>query len=159
MPSLYELTQDALALQDMFENGDIDEQTLSDTLEAMGIEEKAENICKVIRNLDAKAKAYKEEKDRMAKRQKECENGVNRLKESLLLHLNTLKKPKLEAGLFTVSKSMSKKVEITAEHWLDEKYLDPQPPKVNKTRITEDLKNGIEVAGAKFVENEYLTIK
>lgn len=157
--NLYELTQNALVLQNMLESGEIDETTYADTLEGMGISEKAENICKVIRNLDAKATAYKEEKDRLAKRQSECENGIKRLKESLLMHLNALDKNKLDAGLFTVSKSKTKSVKITDEKWLHESYLEPQPPKINRKKIADDLRSGLDVAGAEFVENEYVRIR
>ena len=159
MASLYELTQNALVLQEMLENGEIDEDVYKDTLDGMGIENKAENICRVIRNLEAKSTAYKEEKDRLAKRQSECENGIKRLKESLLMHLNTLDKNKLEAGLFTVSKSKTKSVKITDEKWLHKSYLEPQPPKINKKKIADDLRRGLDVAGAEFVENEYVRIR
>ena len=159
MASLYELTQNALYLQDMLESGEIDDTVYNDTLEGMGIQEKAENICKVIRNLDAKAKSYKEEKDRLAKRQSECENGVKRLKESLLMHLNALNKSKLDAGLFTVSKSKTKSVKITDADYLHSSYLEPQPPKINKKKIAEDLKSGLDVAGAEYVETEYVRIR
>ena len=157
--NIYELTGNAIKLQDMLESGEIDEQTFNDTIEGMGIYEKFENICKVIRNLDAKANAYKEEKDRLAKRQSECENGVKRLKESLLTCLNALDKPKIEAGIFTVSKSRTKSVKIIAENLLDEEYLVPQPPKPDKKKISEDLKNGIDIVGAELVETEYVRIK
>lgn len=159
MSSLYELTQDALALQEMFESGEIDEQVLADTLEGMGLYDKVENICKMIRNLDAKAMAFKEEKDRMAKRQSECENGVKRLKNSLLECLSSLDKPKVEAGLFTVSKSKTKSVKITNEAEIDEFFLKPQPPKIDTAGIGKALKNGIEVKGAELVESEYIRIR
>ena len=159
MSSLYELTQDALALQEMFEDGAIDEQVLADTLESMGLNEKIENICKVIRNLDAKATAFKEEKARMAKRQSECENGVKRLKTSLLDCLNTINKAKIDAGLFTVTKSKSTSVKIVNDSEIEELYLEPQPPKINKTEIGKALKNGLTVKGAELVESEHIRIR
>ncbi len=159
MANLYELTQNALALQEMFEGGEIDEQVLADTLEGMGLNEKVENICKVIRNLDAKATAFKEEKDRLAKRQSECENGVKRLKNSLLECLTSLDKQKIEAGLFTVSKSKTKSVKIINESELDEFFLKPQPPKIDTTGISKALKSGIEVKGAELVDSEYIRIR
>lgn len=159
MPSLYELTQNVLMLQDMLESGEIDEAIFNDTMDAMGVAEKAENICKMIRNLDAKATAYKDEKDRLAKRQSECENAIKRLKESLLNHLNAVDKKKLDAGLFTVSKSKSTSVKITDESKIDEFFLEPQPPKILRTEISKALKSGVEVDGAELVENEYVRIR
>lgn len=159
MASLYELTQDAAMLQDLLESGEIDEQVFKDTLEAMDVDTKIENICKMIRNLDANATAYKAEKDRLAAKEKSANNAVARLKESLLNFMLTTDKKKVEVGVFTVSKSVSKSVEILYEDMLDEKYFVPQPDKVDKTAITKDIKAGVDVAGAKLVEKPYVTIR
>ena len=157
--NIYELTQQALMLQEMLESGEIDDQTFADTIEAMGVAEKAENICKVIRNLEAKAAAYKAEKDRLAKRQKECENGVEKLKDSLLWHLTMMDSKKVDAGLFTVTKSSTKSAGITDETLIPDDYLKPQPPTVDKAQILKDLKEGKTVAGAELVVSEYVRIR
>lgn len=159
MASLYELTQNALALQEMLESGEIDEKVYSDTLEGMGTEEKIENVCKMIRNLEAKANAFKEEKSRLESKQKTAENGVKRLKDSLLLHLRCLNKKKVDAGLFTVSLSKTTSVAITHPDWVHSDYLIPQDPKIDKKKIAEDLKSGNEVAGAELATTEYVRIK
>lgn len=53
MATLYELTEVSRQLIELFENEEIDEQTLQDTLEAIGVEGKLEDYCKVIRQLEA----------------------------------------------------------------------------------------------------------
>ena len=159
MASLYELTQEAAVLQDLLESGEIDEQTFNDTLDAMEVDTKIENICKMIRNLDANAAAYKAEKDRFAAKEKAASNAVARLKDSLLNYMLTVDKKKVEAGLFTVTKSTSKSVEIDYEDMLDAKYFVPQPDKIDKTAITKDIKAGIEVSGARLVEKPYVVVK
>ena len=159
MSSLYELTQDAARLQDLLESGEIDEQTYADTLEAMGVDTKIENICKMIRNLEAKAAACKAEKERFAAKEKTANNAVARLKESLLTYMLTVEKKKVEAGLFTVSKSSAKSVEIVYEDMLDHKYFVPQPDKIDKAAISKDIKAGIEVSGAILVDKPYVVVK
>lgn len=159
MSSLYELTQNAAVLQELLESGEIDEKTFNDTLEGMDIDTKVENICKVIRNLEAKASACKAEKDRLAAKEKAANNGVTRLKESLLNYMLTVDKKKVEAGTFAVSKGTSKSVEIIYEDMLDEKFFIPQPDKIDKTAITKAIKAGEEVAGARLVEKPYVTIR
>lgn len=159
MASLYELTHAAYNLQVMLENGDIDEETFNDTLEAMGGDEKIENVCKVIRNLEADAAAFKAEKDRLAERQKTAENGVKRLKQSLLDYLIATDTKKRTVGLFTVAVSTSKSVNITNEDALPDIYLIPQPPKVDRTKLGNDLKSEIHIEGAELVENLYLRIR
>lgn len=157
--TLYELTQDVLALQSLLEEGEIDEQVFLDSVESMGVDVKIENICKMMKNLEAKAAAYKEEIDRMNARKKTLENGVQRLKDSLLLHMTAVNAKKVEAGLFTVSVGTSKSVGIWDETMLPEEYLIPQPAKVQKTEIAKALKNGVEVPGAELLENTYVTIR
>ena len=159
MASLYELTSTAYSLQVLLENGDIDEETFNDTLEAMGGDEKIENVCKVIRNLEADAAAFKAEKDRLAERQKTAENGVKRLKQSLLDYLVAADIKKHSAGLFSVSVGTSKSVNITNEDALPDRYFVPQPPKVDKTMLSNDLKSAIHIEGAELVENPYLRIR
>lgn len=159
MPSLYELTQGVQQLQDLLELGEIDDQVFRDTLDAMDIETKVENICKVLKNLQAQADMYKAEKDRLAERQKTAENGVKRLKDSLLAYMQVTNHKKVQAGVFTVSKSSRQSVEVLYEDMLPDEFLIPQPAKVDKTAITKALKAGEAVAGAEFVTNEFVTIR
>lgn len=157
--NLYELTQNAAYLQQLLEDGDIDEQTFNDSLESLMIDDKVESICKVIRNLEAQAAAFKEEADRLTKKRQTAENGVQRLKESLANFLQTTNSKKITAGLFTVSLGSSKSVEVTGEKALPECYLTPQPPKVNKVEIGAALKAGVAVPGAALTESYYVRIK
>ena len=159
MASLYELTSDALALQEMLESGEIDEQIFNDTLASLEIDTKIENICKMIKNLEADATAYKAEKDRLAAKEKAANNAVDRLKESLLTHLLTLDKKKVGAGTFTVSVSKSKSLNVLYEDMLPEQFFIPQPPKIDKAGITKAIKAGENIAGAELVEKPYVTIR
>lgn len=157
--NLYQLTGAALQLQEMLELGEIDQQTFDDTVEGLELDTKIENYCKIIKNLEAQAKAFKEEKDRLAEREKAAKNGVTRLKETLLMSLQALDITKVDAGTFTVSRSKSKSVKIVDETWLPEKFLIYQPAKIDKTAITKAIKEGEEVAGAEMEETEYVRIR
>lgn len=157
--NLYELTQNASYLQQLLEDGDIDEQTFNDSLESLMIENKVENICKVIRNLEAQAAAFKEEAERLTKKKQTADNGVKRLKESLVHHLQTTNSEKIAAGLFTVTLGRSKAVEVLSEKALPDCYFTPQPPKVNKTEIGAALKAGVAVPGAQLTESYHVRIK
>lgn len=159
MPNIYELTANAAYLQQLLESGEIDEQTYADSLEAMMVDEKVENICKVIRNLEGLATSCKAEEDRIAQKRRAAENGVKRLKDSLVDFLTQTKSKKMTAGLFTVSLGSSVACEITNEEELPAEYLVPQPPKIDKTAITKTIKAGELVPGAKLVQNTYARIK
>ena len=159
MSTLYDLTQQAMMLQEMLELGDIDEETLKDTLDSLEIDTKVENVCKVIRNLEAQAKACKEEEDRISAKRKTAENGVKRLKDLLLFHLSATNQQKVQAGLFKVSKGTSKSVLITDEDKIPVEYRIAQPDKIDKKSIADVLKNGMEVDGAELLINSYVTIR
>lgn len=159
MSSLYEMTQNVMYLQDLLENGEIDEQTYRDSVESMCVDGKLENICKFIKNLEAKATAYKVEEDRMARRRKTIENSVKRLKDSLLNYMVSTNEKKVDAGLFTLSLGVSKSVNVWDDTRLPEEYLIPQPPKTDKTAIGKALKDGKVIDGAELVENPYITLR
>ena len=159
MSSLYDLTNEALALQEMLESGEIDEQVFKDTLEALDVDTKIENICKMIRNFEADAAAYKAEKDRLAAKEKTANNAVSRLKDSLLMHMTALDKKKVEAGTFTVSVGTSKSLQVVYEDMLDERFFIPQPSKIDKKAITDAIKAGEDIFGAELVDSQYVRIK
>lgn len=159
MASLYELTLQAHQLQELLESDVIDEETFNDTLESLDVETKIENICKVIRNLESDAEAFKKEKDRLAARQKTAENGVKRLKQSLVDYLSIRMTKSITTGNFKVSLGSSEKVNIFDESKLPKEFLIPQPPKVDAQGIKTAIKGGATVEGATVEKSNYVTIR
>lgn len=159
MSSLYELTNATLELEEMLMSGDIDEDTYKDTIESLDIENKIENICKVIRNLTAEMEMYKTEKDRLAERQKTAENGIKRLKDSLLHYMLTTEQNKVKQGVFSVRVNRSDSVSITDPLSIPTDYLKFSEPTINKAEIKKALKNGDEIPGAELVKNESIVIR
>ena len=82
--NLYELTDELIQLQDMMSE-ECEEQVLLDTIEAVEgeFDAKIEGYCKVIKNLEADAKALKEEAKRLSARQKSIENNISRMKNAM----------------------------------------------------------------------------
>ena len=159
MASLYEMTQDVLYLQSLLEDGDIDEQTYHDSVESMCVDGKIKNICGMMKNLEAKAAAYKAEEDRMAKRRRTIENSIGRLKDSLLNFMLCSNSKKVEAGVFTGGLGSSTSVNVTDASHIPDEYLTPQPPKIDKTALGKALKAGKEIEGVELVKNSYVTIR
>jgi hypothetical protein len=143
----------------MLEVGEIDQQTFDDTVEGLDIDSKIESYCYVVRNLEAQAEAFKKEKDRLAERERIAKNGIERLKANLLMCLQAVDKKKVDAGTFTVSRSVSKSVKIFDETGIPEEFLVYQPAKIDKTSIAKALKEGKVVAGAEFEEKENVRIR
>lgn len=159
MASLYELTGSAFELQMLLESGDIDEDTYKDTLESLDINAKIESVCKVIRNLTAEAEAYKAEKDRLSERQKTAENGIKRLKDSLLHYMLTTEQTKVKQGIFSVRINRSASVNITDPLVIPPDYLKFSEPQINKAEIKKVLQSGDEIPGAELVTNESIVIR
>lgn len=157
--NLYEMTTAAASLYELLTSGEIDEQTFADTLAAMGSEEKLESYCVVIRQLEADAEALKAEKDRIYKKQQVAENSIARMKSAMVDFMSAQECKKTKAGIFTVSLSESKAVNITDENKVPARFLVEQPPKVDKKAIREELMAGGEVAGCELKTNQGVRIK
>jgi hypothetical protein len=157
--NLYEMTTNALALYDLLSVGEIDEQTFNDTLSAMGVEEKLESYCKVIRQLEADAEMFKNEKDRLAQKQKVAENSIARMKSAVTEFLHAQGSTKSSAGIFTVALSTSKAVNIVDESKIPERFLVAQAPKIDKSAIRKELMSGATIEGCELQENEGVRIK
>ena len=156
--NLYELS---VAFQEV-QNMELDPEVMKDTLDSIedAIENKAENIAKLVRNLESDVSAYKEEEDRLKTKRQAMENKVKWLKTYLEDNMKLSGKTKFKSGMFNFSIQKNPvSVNITDENILPEDYLIPQPPKVDKTSLKEALKNGIEVPGAELKQTEGLRIR
>ncbi|WP_040209830.1 siphovirus Gp157 family protein [Clostridium polynesiense] len=102
---LYELSQNYKNLQELLDNEDIPQELITNALnEVEGqIEEKAENIAKLMKNLDADAKALKEEEKRLSDKRKAIENRVSAVKSYLYENMKVTGKTKFKTSLFSFS--------------------------------------------------------
>jgi hypothetical protein len=159
MATLFEFTEAAQFLYELLQAEEIDEQTFTDTLEAMGVEEKLEAYCQIIGQLNADIEMFKTEAARIAARKKTAENSVERMKQAILIYLKQSGQTKSKAGTFSVALSTSKSVQVTDESKIPPQYLVIQPPKVDKIAIREALNKGDTVEGAELVEKEGVRIR
>lgn len=157
--NLYEMTQAANNLYELLTSGEIDEQTVTDTLEAMGAAEKLESYCKVIKQLEADAEMLKVEKERIEKKKKTVENSVDRMKKAVIDFMNAQGAKKATAGTFAIALSESKAVNVLDESKVPKKYFIKQDPKLDKKTIRELLLQGGTVKGCELQINEGVRIK
>ena len=156
--NLYELS---LSFQEV-QNMDLDPEVMKDTLDSIedAIENKAENIAKLIRNLESDVSAYKEEEDRLKTKRQSAENKVKWLKTYLEDNMKLTGKTKFKSGMFNFAiQKNPASVNIVDEKAIPEEFLIQQPPKVDKTSLKEILKRGIEVPGAELKQTEGLRIR
>lgn len=160
MSTLYEMTVNASKLYEMLMTGEIDEQVFNDTCEAIGVDEKINSYCIIIRQLKADADACKAEKKRLESRAECFENGQKRMKEALEAFMTATGKDKVKTDKFTLYHTTSRSVEITDLNAIPDEYIKPRKEDdVMKKEITAAIKDGKEVAGAKLVIRKPLVIR
>lgn len=154
MATLYEIDQAILDCVDM-ETGEIIDIEKLDQLQ-MDRERKVENTALYIKNLLSDAAAIKEEKDKLAERQRVCEGKARRLKEYLSKYLagEKFKTPKV-----AISYRRSESVNVSDIWKIPEEYLKYKDPEPNKTAIKAVLKSGGEIPGVQLIETQNIQIK
>ena len=164
---LYELTNDYLALLDAIDNDEIPEEAIADTLEAItaSIEEKADSIACLLKNLDAECAAIKAEEARLAERRKAKEKSHERIKQYLSETLQRAGLDKIETARNKITFRKSESVEVDEESFITwaqknrDDLLTYSAPKINKTEIKKALKHGDEIIGAELRINNNIQIK
>lgn len=159
MATIFELSEQARQLYELLQSEEIDEQTFTDTLEAMGTAEKVESYCQIIKQLQTDADNFKSEIDRLTARKKSAEAGADRMKNALLFYMTSSGQDKVKAGTFSVSTAKTQAVNIIDESKLPAEFLIAQPPKVDKAGIKNAIKSGQLIDGAEIVENVGVRIR
>ena len=162
MSTLFELTDEYMQLLDMLDDPEIDEQTLKNTMEAIDgeIEDKADGYAKVIADITATADGLKTQIDRLTERKRAIENNVKRMKQVLQNAMEATGKTKFKTELFSFNiQKNPPSVEIADDVKLPDKYLIPQPEKIDKKSIIADLKAGAVIEGCTLSQTESLRIR
>lgn len=168
MNTLYELTGQYAELLSAIESGDIPEEAISDTLEALGgeLDEKIDSVACIIKQLDSEAAAIKAEKAMLAGRQSVKEHQRDRLKDYIRQAMQLAGKKKVETArnCVSVGKAQPKAV-ITDLDALKSrndiwKPYDYRETNVDKTSLKTLLQAGEQIPGAALQDGTpRLTIK
>ena len=160
MAKLYELSTGYKNIEYLLENGE-DNEELAAVLNSLDaeIEDKAENIAKLIKNYESDINAFKEEEKRIAERRRTLENDVKRLKEYLFNNMKLTGKTKFKKGTFSfnIAKNPAS-VEITNADIISSDYK-VLTETLDKRAILQDLKDGKDVQGAILKQGFSLRIK
>ena len=164
MAKLYEIKNEFNELLLMADEQGLSLDDIKDTMDGIEFEfeEKADSTAKMIRTLIADADAVKAEKDRLADREKALRNSAGNLKKYLEAMMLEVDKKKFKTKLFSfnIQKNASS-VKVEVEELLPKKYLIPQPDKVDKKQLLNDLKAGVIEANEnmRLVQTESLRIR
>lgn len=154
---LYELTE----IYDNIMCLDLEEEELLSVLSNLHdeLEVKAENIAKVLRNIQADISGYKEEEKRLYERRKAMENKEKFLKLYLQDAFLSMDVRKLKAGVFSFNiQKNPPSVYIENEELIPEEFFYTER-KLDRRSLLEALKGGEEVQGAFMRQTEGLRIR
>lgn len=160
--TLYELTGDYLGLLELAEDPETDPQIFQDTLEGIegAIEDKADGYARVIKQLDANAKALDEEIKRLKSKKDACKNNIDRMKLHLTNAMIAIDKRKFKTDLFSfnVQKNQASVILDVDEADIPDEFMRIKK-EVSKTAIKEAIDAGKEISFAHLEQSEGVRIK
>ena len=159
MTALYEMTGQYRELMEMAE--ELDEQVFQDTLEMIqeGINEKAENIAMLMRNINGDVEALKAEEKRLQERRRSLEKKHDNMKSYLQEQMIAADMDKVPSTLFKIAiRNNPPKVSVLDENVIPDNYFITKR-QLDKTTLKDALKNGEEIEGAQLIQEKGLTIK
>lgn len=160
---LYELTDKYSAFNN-YANDVLDEemteediQMLIDNLESIEdlIENKVEATTKLMKNIEADIKIYKEEEERLAKRRKTLQNKFDGIKSYVQSMLEVSGINKVNAGVFSVRlQANPPSLNVFDESKIPDLYKVPQQPKVDGKMLLADVKSGKVIEGVNLITDK-----
>lgn len=163
--TLYEVASQYREMAAKLIDLDLDEQTIADTLdgESGALVEKGTNVAFVVRNLEASAESIKAAEATMAARRKAIENRAKRLRQYLLMGMQTAGIQKIESPYFNIAiRKNPSAVEVFDANQIPDIYMkvpEPPPAEPDKKAIAQAIKEGFDVPGAKLTQSERVEIK
>ena len=157
MASVYELKQGFLLLANMIEDETVSDEDILDAWnnQTDDLKDKFENCCKYIKNVEADIAVLKEEEARLKAKRKAMENSIERFKALMQETMNAAGEKKLPCGTFTVSLQKNPVAVVVDEQYLEnipEEYLKFKDPEIDKAKLKEDLKAGVNLEGIAHLE-------
>jgi hypothetical protein len=144
--SLFDLTQEGKHIMEM---DDIDEQTVKDTLEGLGLHDKFANYSAIIKTLNADTDALANAIKQLQEKKKHVENKVARLKDMALYSMKELDMTKAGNAVHSiVLRKGTKMSKLVIDEGADfpESYL-VATLKEDKAGLKKALKDGAEFKG------------
>lgn len=168
MGTLYEITNDLAALEDLSESGEISYEDLADTIETVQLDAdaKIDSIASVIKNMRSDAIAIQTEAKRLKERAESKLKAADRLSQYLSMCLARMEMRKWSNEHHKLSFRKSRSLRIENEDALVTYLMDKHPDAVKVSEVVSVDKNAVkklidnreEVQGAVIEENDNLQV-
>lgn len=157
--NLYDLVGNYKKVYEM----DLDDETWQDTLESIdsAIEQKADGVMYVIRNLEVDVIGLKDEEKRLKSKREVAERKIKRLKQYLQENMEAVGKTNFKTQLFAYNiQNNPASLKLTDEKLIPEKYYTVETSrKYDNKAIKNDLKAGKVINGAELRTSQSLRIR
>jgi hypothetical protein len=166
---LYEIAQEYQSFLDAVESGIIPEDAISDTLESITsvLEDKADNIASMLKNMAADIVAIKAEETALSERRKAKEKQYEDIESYLSRVLLESGMTKIETARNKITFRKSESVVVDNDDqfiaWAKDSgntdMLTYKEPAINKTAIKKRLASGEEIEGVHIEKRQNIQIK
>lgn len=160
MSTLYELTNQYQQLLEL--ESEIDEQTFIDTLQSIdeAIEDKAENLSKVIKEIESTVSVITNEISRLQSKKQTLNNRMANLKTYLQGEMEKVNKTKVKGALFTVNiQNNPPSLKVDSADKIPKSFYIEQEPTLDKKALKEAVKNGEVIEGVALVQTQSVRIR
>lgn len=162
--ALYELASQYRSLKELQDADDVPPEVIADTLESLegDIQDKCVAISHVILNLQAAGEAIVKAAQTREARGKSLLKRADMLKAYMLLHMQAVEISKVHHEDFDIRRQNSPKTVVIDDETRvpDEYWVQPDaPPKrIDKEKIADAYKAGLEVEGTHSFQGEHIRI-
>lgn len=160
--TLYELTGEYLSLLEMAEDEAIDQDTLMDTMEAIGgeLEDKADGYAKIISQLAGDAESIKKQIERLTAMKDRIEGNITAMKKSLEAAMIATGKKKFKTQLFSFNiQKNAPSLDLLDKDMVPDMFRVPQPDKIDRRAALNFIKDNGPTAWGKMKQTESLRIR
>lgn len=165
MANIYELTESIRLLWDLMDQGELDDDVLKDAMmnSQEDLKDKLEGYCKFIRQMESDVDGISAEIKRLQDRKVVLKYTIERAKTVMQMAMETAGEKKVKGQIFTISIQANPERVVLDELYIENippEYLKVKDPEVDKTKLKEDLNNGVNLEGIAHLEQtESLRIK
>ena len=160
MANIYELTESIKLLWDLMDQGELDDDVLKDAMmnSQEDLKDKLEGYCQFIRQMESDVEGISSEIKRLQDRKAVLKNTIERSKNVMQMAMETAGEKKVKGQIFTISIQANPESVVLDEQYIENippEYLKVKEPDIDKAKLKEDLKNGVNLEGIAHLEQNY----
>ena len=160
MANIYELTESIRLLWDLMDQGELDDDVLKDAMmnSQEDLKDKLEGYCKFIRQMESDVDGISVEIKRLQDRKAVLKNTIERSKKVMQMAMETAGEKKVKGQIFTISIQANPESVVLDESYIENippEYLKVKDPEIDKAKLKEDLKNGVNLDGIAHLKQNY----